>query len=401
MELSNLITCLDFEISSICNAGCPVCPRGSAGRYSDFTQTYWTIDDVKTHIDLEIIQNLKILILCGNFGDPMGNPDVVKIVRYFKENNPNISININTNGGIGKPSDFAELANLDVNMIFGLDGLGEINELYRVNVKWDKVLQNLNSFASKSSPNQLGIQFLMWAETTNQIIPMIDLIKSIGFGRLWLRRPFTTGNKTEVFNILGQSTHFLTEVKKPELEKYLETNWDFNQLDNLKMELSKIESIESLLELSNFSPKPIHKWPKNDYKKSDVVFKEEDVSKFNSIINQTCYSKNKSNPYNLLDSDFNVFITHNKLLMPCCMIPPQISNSIHHHTEVESPTQKEVLNKMQEVGFDKFSLKNSTLKNVFNSGVLHEFVYNDLVNETPLKMCKTICGKCEPHIIKN
>lgn len=394
MQLSNLITCLDFEISSICNAGCVVCPRGSGGHYSEFTQTYWTIDDVKTHIDLEIIQNLKILILCGNFGDPMGNPDVVKIVRYFRENNPNISININTNGGIGKPTDFVELAKLGVNMVFGLDGLGEINELYRVNVKWDKVLKNLNSFASKASSNQLQIQFLMWAETTNQIIPMIDLIKSIGFGRLWLRRPFTVGNKTEVFNMQGQSTHFLTKVKKPELEKYLETHWDFNQLDDLKMELSKIDSIESLLELGDLSVKSKRSWPKNDYKKSDVIFSEKDIDKFNSITTQTCYSKNKSNPYNLLDSDFNVFITHNKLLMPCCMIPPEISNSIHHHTEVESPMQKEVLNKMMEVGFEKFSLKNSTLKNVFNSGVLHEFVYNNLINDTPLKMCKTICGKC-------
>ena len=50
-------------------------------------------------------------------------------------------------------------------------------------------------------------------------------------------------------------------------------------------------------------------------------------------------------------------------------------------------------NKMLEIGFDKFSLKNSTLKTVINSGVLNDFVYNDLVNETPLKMCKTICGK--------
>ena len=84
----------------------------------------------------------------------MGNPNVVKIVRYFKEINPNLSININTNGGIGNPSDFAELAELNVCMVFGLDGLGESNELYRVNVKWNKIIENLNSFISKASPHQ-------------------------------------------------------------------------------------------------------------------------------------------------------------------------------------------------------------------------------------------------------
>jgi len=396
MELSNLITCLDFEISSICNAGCSVCMRRRDGHYSEFSQTYWSMDDVKNHIDLEIIKNLKNLILCGNFGDTMGNPDVVKIVKYFRENNPNLPIHINTNGGIGDAKDFAKLAELGVHMIFGLDGLGESNELYRVNVKWDKILQNLNSFVTKvNSPHQLEIQFIMWAETTNQIIPMIDFIQSIGFGKLFLRKPYTTGIKTEVYNIQGQSTHFLTEIKKPELEKYLETFWDFNKLDKLKAELSEIDLSESPLELSNFLIKPKRSFKKNPYKKNDVTFSEKDINKFNSITNQTCYSKNFTNPSNLLDSEFNVYITHDKLLMPCCMIPPNISNSIHHHSGEESPYQKEILNKMLEIGFDKFSLKNSTLKNVFNSGVLHEFVYDDLVNKTPLKMCKTICGKCK------
>jgi sulfatase maturation enzyme AslB (radical SAM superfamily) len=395
MQLSDLITCIDFEISSLCNAGCSVCMRRRDGHYSEFTQTYWSIDDVKQHIDLQIIRNLKNLILCGNFGDTMGNPDIVKIVKYFRENNPNLPIHINTNGGIGNTDDFAKLAELGVHMIFGLDGLGETNELYRVNVKWDKVLQNLNSFVSKASPGQLEIQFIMWAETTNQIIPMIEFIQSIGFGKLFLRKPYTTGIKTEVYNMQGESTHFLTEIKNSELENYLETFWDFNQLDELKSKLSQIDLKEKPLEFSNFLIKPKRIFKENPYKYNEVVFSEKDIDKFESITKQTCYSKNFSNPSDLLKDEYNVYITHDKLLMPCCMIPPNISNSIHHHSGEESPYQKEVLNKMLEIGFEKFSLKNTTLKNVFNSGVLHEFVYNNLINKNPLKMCKSICGKCK------
>ena len=396
MELSNLITCIDFEISSICNAGCSVCARRTNGHYNEFTQTYWKFEDVKTHIDLEIIQNLEKLTLCGTLGDAMGNPDVFKIVKYFRENNPNLLIHINTNGGIGEVNDFAKLAELDVRITFGLDGIGEYNELYRVNVKWNKVLQNLNSFISKAHGHQLGIQFIMWAETTNQIIPMIDFIKTIGFGRLFLRKPYTLGIKTEVYNMQGESTHFLTEIKNSELEKYIGTRWDFDQLDELKSELSKIDLTESPLELSNFLIKTKKSQPTNHYKKSDVIFSEKDINKFNSITNQTCYSKNNKNPSNLLGNDINVFISHDKLLMPCCFLTSSISNSIHHSNNQQTSIQKEILNKMLEIGFKKFSLKNTTLKNVFNSGVLHEFVYNGLVNETPLKMCQTICGKCEP-----
>jgi len=392
MELSNLIHCIDFEISSICNAGCPVCARRNAGHYSEFTQTYWKFEDVKTHIDLEIIQNLKILSLCGTIGDPMGNPDIVKIVKYFKENNPNLSISISTNGGIGNANNYAQLAELGVNMSFGIDGIGEYNKLYRVNVKWDKVIENLNSFISKSSPNKLLIQFIMWAETTNQIIPMIDFIKSIGVGNLWLRKPFTNGIKTEVYNMQGESTHFLTEIKNSKLEKYIGTMWSFDQLDELKLELSKID-LESSLELSNYLKKDYKPQPGNNYKKSDVVFSEEDINKFNSITNQNCYSKNNRNPSNLFGNEFNVYITHDKLLMPCC-ITSNVLKSIQHSSTQEPPIEKEVLNKMLEIGFEKFSLKNTTLKNLFNSGVLHEFVYTDLINKTPLKMCKINCGKC-------
>lgn len=393
MQLSNLINCIHFEISSICNAGCPVCARRSAGHYNDgFTQTYWKFDDIKTHIDLEIIQNLKTLILCGNLGDPMGNPDVVKIVNYFRKNNSDLGIHMNTNGGIGEPSDYADIAELGVNITFGLDGVGKYNELHRVNVEWNKVIENLNSFVSKASPGQLGIQFIMWSETTNQIIPIIEFIKTIGFGNLWLRKPYG-GIKTEVYNMKGESTHFLTEITNPQLQKYIETRWNFNQLDELKFELSKID-LEFPLELSNFLIKSKKSEPSTDYKKNDVILTEKEINKFNSITNQTCYSKNYINSSDLLGNEFNVFITYNKLLMPCCMITSNVSNSIHYHSGQETPYQKEVLNKMLEIGFNKFSLKNSTLKNVFNSGVLHDFVYNDLVNETPLKMCKTICGKC-------
>lgn len=394
MELHNLITCIDFEISSLCNAGCSVCMRRRHGHFSEFKQTYWTIDDVKSHIDLEIIKNLKNLILCGNFGDTMGNPDVVKIVKYFKENNPNLPIDINTNGGIGNAKDFEELAELGVHMVFGLDGMGSSNELYRVNVKWDKVLENLNAFISKCNPNQLEIQFIMWSETTDQIIPMIEFIQSIGFGRLFLRRPYTTGIKTEVYNMQGESTHFLTEIKNIELQKYLETFWNFEQLEKLKSDLLKIDLTPNPLELGNFLVKPKNIFPKKDYTYTEENFSYEEIQKLKSIEKQTCYSKNFMKPEDLVNNNYNIYITHDKLLMPCCMITPNISNSIHHHSGEESSYQKEILNKMLKIGFEKFSLKNKTLKEVFNNGVLHKFVYTDLESNNPLKMCKILCGKC-------
>ena len=50
---------------------------------------------------------------------------------------------------------------------------------------------------------------------------------------------------------------------------------------------------------------------------------------------------------------------------------------------------------MVEIGFEKFNLKNKTLREVFDSGVLHSFVYNDLMNNTELEMCNIFCNKCD------
>ena len=221
IEKSNNIKYIDFEISSLCNAGCPVCPRRHNGHYSEFTQTYWSIDETKRVIDIDIIKNLYGILFCGNFGDAMGNPDVVEITKYFRDHNPNMSIHVKTNGGIGNPTDYAEMAKLDTIFTFGLDGVGDSNELHRVNVKWKNVLKNVKAFTGNCKPHQFEIQFIMWNETIDQIIPMIEFIQSIGFGKLYLRKPFTTGEKTEVYDMKGVSTHYLTEITDERLFEYL------------------------------------------------------------------------------------------------------------------------------------------------------------------------------------
>ena len=391
---SRFITRLDFEISSICNAGCSVCPRRHVGNFTNFKQTYWSIEEVKRVIDIDIIKNLGSVVFCGNFGDAMGNPDVVEIVKYFKEHNQKIKININTNGGIGDADKYEELAKLGVGMIFGLDGIDEYNELYRVNVKWSKVLENINRYVQYAEPKMLEIQFLMWGETINQVIPMIDFIQSLGMGILWLRKPYTTGEKTVVFNMNGEYTHYLTETDDKRLEKYFDTYWRFDQLDELKKEFQELNPVNKELVKGNLLKHPIVKFKEKPYEYTEFEFSEEELKEYEKINSQTCFSKNYSNPSKLEAKNYNVFITYDKLLMPCCMIPPNISNSIHHHHGHENSVQKEILNKMYNIGFENFSLKEKTLKEVFNTGVLDKFVYDDLMKNDPLKICKQICGKC-------
>lgn len=388
----NLVHHIDFEISSICNAGCSVCSRRPFGRYGKFTQTYWSIEDVVDIIDIEIISNLTTLTLCGNFGDPLGNPDIVKIVKYFLEFNPKLKININTNGGIGEPKDFEELGKLGVQIMFGLDGIGEKNELYRVNVNWGRVVENITSFVKYASDENVYVQFLMWAETTDQIIPMVDFIQSLGKGILFLRKPASNGDKTPVFNMKSEITHYLSVIKDEEYIKFFDTMWEFDRLDFLKEKLPIREVKE--LELGNYKKMKGIIEDFKEYQKTEIVLSEDETKQLSSIIKQTCYSKNNLNPSDLKGENYNIFITYNKLLMPCCLIPPNISISMFNSNGLENSYQKETLNRMLDLGFENFSLRGKKLKQVLETNILDKFVYDDLSSDNPLKICKVNCGKC-------
>ena len=85
---TSLIRDIDFEISSLCNAGCSVCMRRRKGHYTEFSQTYWSVDEVKRVLDEDIIKNLLGFNVCGNFGDAMANPDVVDIIEWVRSINP-------------------------------------------------------------------------------------------------------------------------------------------------------------------------------------------------------------------------------------------------------------------------------------------------------------------------
>lgn len=384
---------LDFEISSICNAGCTVCPRRRFGSYGNFEHTYWSISDVIDTIDVEIITNLKTLTLCGNFGDPMGNPDVVEIIKYFIKLNPKIEININTNGGIGNSSDYEELGKLGVQIMFGLDGVGEKNELYRVNVKWDKILKNINSFIKYSEKEKLFVQFLMWSETTDQVIPMIDFIKSLGKGNLLLKKPFSNGGRIPVYNMKSELTHFLTEIENEQYLPFYDTFWKFDELEKLKNTYPSIPVKK--LEIGDYKISQGVGKTSKVYEKTDFSFDQNEIDNFKLIKKQTCYSKNYSDPSDLKSNNYHLFITHNKMIMPCCLIPPNISISMNYSDGFETSVQKEILNKMLDLGYESFSLKGKKLKEVLETNILDKFIYDDLGSGNELKVCKINCGKCQ------
>jgi sulfatase maturation enzyme AslB (radical SAM superfamily) len=94
----------------------------------------------------DFLQQLNKIYINGNFGDAVMNPDTVDIVRYFRENNPDLNIDISTNGGARTQKFWKDLAILNAKIIFCIDGLEDTHHLYRQNTKYKTVLKNAKAF---------------------------------------------------------------------------------------------------------------------------------------------------------------------------------------------------------------------------------------------------------------
>jgi MoaA/NifB/PqqE/SkfB family radical SAM enzyme len=136
-----------LEISTRCNAACPGCPRNLCGVdvISDYPLHDMTLPEAQHIFSPDFLQQLDRLTINGNLGDFVTAQDGLLIVRYFREQNTKLKITISTNAG-ARPKIWSELAKLNVEILFCIDGLTNTHELYRRQTRWQTVIDHAQSF---------------------------------------------------------------------------------------------------------------------------------------------------------------------------------------------------------------------------------------------------------------
>jgi MoaA/NifB/PqqE/SkfB family radical SAM enzyme len=262
---------INLEFTDYCNAACPMCSRfkWDGTLYKEkVNSNHNTLQTLKKHIPIEIIKQLKRFYSVGTYGDPVMNPECAEIYRWVRENNPNCELVMHSNGGARDTDFWKQIADIGVHVAFGIDGLEDTNHLYRKNVKWNRLVSNVESFIHHGG--QASWKYLIFKHNQHQIEEARQMSVEMGFKEFF-----------------AQYT-----------DRWKSSNWITGEL----MDVDRWSAGDYYLEKPDMQEDP----------KNSMRVKVYEVEEFNMQKKIVCQMASNSN--------FEVYIRANGDVQPCCML---------------------------------------------------------------------------------
>ena len=179
-----------IELTDKCNARCVQCSRnfiddlGNLNENPNLCLTEITIDKYK-NIFKDYLHKTKTITFSGNMGDPIFSKDILKITKYsFSHVLSNSgSLTIYTNGGFRSTQWWSEygsfLKDKSHEIYFAIDGLEDTHYLYRVNTRFDRVIDNAKAFMDAGGTAHWS--FIRFGHNQHQEDECRSLAKELGF----------------------------------------------------------------------------------------------------------------------------------------------------------------------------------------------------------------------------
>jgi MoaA/NifB/PqqE/SkfB family radical SAM enzyme len=216
---------IHLEISTLCNAACPMCARNKngAGTVDNLKVSQWKQSDIERVFTPELT-NLKTVQFCGTHGDPITAQYLIETISFVKSKN--LRIEIHTNGSLKPLSWWKNLTTLldeqDI-ITFGIDGI-DTNHLYRQNTDINKILERLKICCNSRS--QVAWDYLVFKHNEHELQAAKQLAKELGVDKFRIRKTarFDSTEKFPVKNNAGDIIRYLeppvnVELRHPELDK--------------------------------------------------------------------------------------------------------------------------------------------------------------------------------------
>lgn len=177
----NDIRAIHLEVTSKCQARCPMCPRRiNGGLLNPFINlTEIDLKTFKEWFPVDFIQQLSHLNMCGNLGDPIIAKDTLEIFRYLRQINSNINLQMHTNGSARSEKWWRELAEINVFVVFGIDGLEDTHSIYRIDTDWKKIITNAKAFIKNGGRARWDM--IVFGHNEHQVEECKTLSEILGF----------------------------------------------------------------------------------------------------------------------------------------------------------------------------------------------------------------------------
>lgn len=221
------ISVVHLEITSKCNASCPMCARNKfGGPVNDLLPlTELSLIDIQRIMPIEFVQQLTRLYMCGNYGDPIVAADMLEVCEWLRSINPGIKLGIHTNGSAKTEGWWKQLGKLLCKkgdyVKFGIDGLQDTNHIYRRGTYWQKLMNNAQAFINAGGIAQW--EFIVFKHNEHQIEEAEQLSKSMGFqqfrvkktGRFFSNTRLEGKDRQEVWNRNGEVEYYIEKPTNP------------------------------------------------------------------------------------------------------------------------------------------------------------------------------------------
>ncbi len=175
-----------LELTDKCNAACPMCERTLHNQNCKADRSKVR----NMELDLEIImQNfppsfcaqIRKMDFCGGLGDPPAARECLEICEYFTDHG--VKVVMSTNGGSRSTHWWKRLGTAfsrNPSLVeFHIDGLKDTNHLYRVNTRFDRIIDNARAYLGAGGNAEW--HFILFKHNQHQVEEALAVSRKMGF----------------------------------------------------------------------------------------------------------------------------------------------------------------------------------------------------------------------------